>query len=306
MPIFHCPMGAPYYDGENCILCGLCEATTNEEQIEATKKIRVYLKGRPEKKIITQKIAVCGKGGVGKSTIVSLISNCLAEDDYKVLVFDLDESNTGLFRMFGFPQEPKPLINVLNRFAEEGPKTDSAWLAKEKIGFQDIPAEYVLKNQNLNFIMAGKISDPFQGCACLMADVTRELMGKFITQEKESVLADMEAGIESFGRGVERHVDTVLIVVEPSYESISLAGKIAYMADGIGVRKVRAILNKIPSQKIEQKIKAELIEKEIMTIGTLKIDDQIYETNFEGKPPDSITAKKSIKKIVRSLFDDLI
>ena len=154
--------------------------------------------------------------------------------------------------------------------------------------------------------MVGKISDPLQGCACLMADVTRELMCKLVTKEKESVLIDMEAGIESFGRGVERHVDTVLIIVEPSYESISLAGKIAYMADGIGVRKVRAILNKIPSQKIEEKVKAELLNKEIITIGSVYMDDQIYEANFEGKSLDSMSAKQSIQQMVRSLFTELI
>jgi CO dehydrogenase maturation factor len=306
MPIFHCPMGAPYYEAENCILCGLCLATTKEERIDATKMIRDYLRSRPEKKGLSKKIAVCGKGGVGKSTILTLMANAMAEEGYKVLVLDNDESNPGLFRMFGFEKQPKPLITLLSRFSEEGPMPDTLWLTKDEISFQDIPSEYTLDINNLKFMMVGKIMDPLQGCACTMADVTRELMGKLLTRDKEAVLIDMEAGIESFGRGVERNVDTVLIVIEPSYESIALAEKIEYMADGIGVTKVRAILNKISSEEVERKILKELEKKEIMSIGTVYLDPRVSEANFEGKALSDSTAKEEIKKITRSLLDESI
>ncbi len=304
MPIFHCPIGAPYYEAENCILCGLCLATTKEERIEATKKIREYLRSRPGRKGLTRKIAVCGKGGVGKSTTVTLLARAMEESDYKVLVLDHDESNPGLFRMFGLEKQPKPLISLLSRFSEEGPTPDTQWLAKGEISLQDIPSEYTLNVNNMKFMMIGKITDPLQGCACTMADITRELMGKLLVKEKEAVLIDMEAGIESFGRGVERNVDTVLIIVEPSYESVALAEKIEYMADGIGVGKVRAILNKIPTEEIERKILKELEKKEILSIGTVYLDPGISEANFEGKALGDFASKVAIKEIVGRLFDE--
>jgi CO dehydrogenase maturation factor len=302
MPIFHCPMGAPYYEGEQCILCDLCLATTPQERVEATKKIREYLRTRPEKKGLSKKIAVCGKGGVGKSTVVTLLANAMSEDGYRILVLDNDESNPGLFRMFGLEREPKPLISLLSRFSEKDSMPDALWLRKDEILFEDIPSEYILDANNLKLMMVGKIMDPLQGCACTMADVTRAFMGKLLTRDKESVLIDMEAGIESFGRGVERNVDTVLIVVEPSYESISLAGKIEYMADGIGVTKVRAILNKITSDEVEKKILKELEKKEIRSIGTVHVDSQIQEANFEGKALSDSDAKEEIKQITRRLL----
>jgi CO dehydrogenase maturation factor len=304
MPIFHCPMGAPYYEAENCILCGLCLATTKEERIEATQKIREYLRAQPVRKGLSKKIAVCGKGGVGKSTTVTLMAQAMVEEDYNVLVFDMDESNPGLFRLFGFDREPKPLITLLSRFAEDGSSSETDWLSKDQIYFEDIPSEYTVEAGNLRFIMVGKITDPLQGCACSMADVTRGLMGKLLTKDKEAVVVDREAGIESFGRGVERNVDTVLIIVEPSFESIALGEKIAYMADGIGVNKVRAILNKIPSEKAERKILDELEKRDILPIGTVYLDSTISEASFEGKALGDSNAKESMKKIVRALFDE--
>ena len=302
MPIFHCPMGAPYYEAESCILCGLCLAMTTEERIEATKKIREYLRTRPERKGLSKKIAICGKGGAGKSTIVTLLAKVMAEDGYRILVLDNDESNPGLLRMFGFEKEPKPLIAILSRFSEKEPTPDAMWLKKDEISFEDIPSEYTLDVNNLKLMMVGKITDPLQGCACTMADVTRTFMGKLLAKDKETVLIDMEAGIESFGRGVERNVDTVLIIIEPSYESIALAGKIEYMADGIGVSKVRAILNKISSEEVEKKILSELEKREIRSIGTVHLDPQIHEANFEGNALSDSNAKEEIKKIIRRLL----
>ena len=66
-------------------------------------------------------------------------------------------------------------------------------------------------------------------------------------------MVDMEAGVESFGRGVERNADTVLIIVEPSFESMALAGKIVYMSEGMGIYRVKAILNKVPSESMREK-----------------------------------------------------
>jgi len=305
MGLFHCPMGAAFYDDDGCILCEMCSATTEEEMIEASKKIRAHLRANAPRSRLVQKIAVCGKGGVGKSTVVTLMADVLAGEGYSVLVLDTDESNPGLYRLLGFDEEPRSLITLLSRFATgQGGSTDTEWLRREKIGIKDIPSEYVLSRGGLKFMMVGKIEDPFQGCACSMADVTRELIGKLLLKDKEVVLLDMEAGIESFGRGVERSVDTLLIIVEPSFESLALAEKIGYMADGIGINKVRAILNKIPSEKSEEKIIKELEKKKTKPIGTVYFDPQINEAGFEGKAIGDSRAKEDVKRIARLLLDE--
>lgn len=304
MGIFHCPMGAPFYDDEDCIDCGMCSATTEAEMVEASKKIRAYLRSHAANKGPIKKIAVCGKGGVGKSTVVNLMANALRREGYSVLVLDTDESNPGLYRMFGFAEQPKPLIRLLSRFSAGQPEPNTEWITRDEIAIQDIPAEYILNRDGLKFLMVGKIEDPFQGCACSMADITRDLMGKLVVKDKEVALVDMEAGIESFGRGVERNVDTVLMVVEPSFESMALAEKIGYMAEGMGIGRIWAILNKVPSDNTGQRMIEELNKRKIKVIGTVYYDPQISEAGFEGKAPGNSKAMEDVRGIIRRMLDE--
>jgi len=259
MGIFHCPFGCPHHESEGCIDCGLCSATTKEEMIEASKKIRAYLKSNSRQGGSVKKIAVCGKGGVGKSTIVSLLANVLVDQGHQVLVLDTDESNPGLYRLFGFDKQPKPLFSLQSRFSyTEEPEEDTFWIMLPEIKLEDIPPDYLAAKNNLGFLMVGKIEDPFQGCACSMADVTRGLVSRLQLKENEILLIDMEAGVESFGRGVERSVDMVLSVVEPSFESMALAEKIIYMAEGMGIDRSGALLNKVSSEDVQEKMIAQL------------------------------------------------
>jgi CO dehydrogenase maturation factor len=307
MGLFHCPIGAAVYEDSVCIRCGLCMAKTREEAVVASKIIREYLKTHVSaraKKYLIQKIAVCGKGGVGKSTVSTLITRCLEEYGYNLLVIDTDESNPGLFRSFGFEMMPRPLMSSLERFSLGEQVRDTQWLEKDAITFDDVPSEFILGNGNLRFMMVGKIDDPFQGCACSMADVTRDFIIRLTPKDREIALVDSEAGVESFGRGVERGVDTLLIVVEPSYESLALSEKISYMAEGIGIPRIRAILNKIPSVHVEEKIIKDLIRKGIRYLGAVYLDSKVSEAGFEGMPLSESEAKGQMRTITRLMLDE--
>jgi len=298
-------MEAAFYDDDGCIDCGMCSAVTEQEMVEASKKIRAYLRSHAASEGPVKKIAVCGKGGAGKSTIVALIANALRSKGYSVLVIDTDESNPGLYRLFGLDKEPKPLMTLLSRFPSRSRrKSDSKWLQREQITIPDIPAQYLLNRDGLKLLTVGKIQDPFQGCACSIADMTRDLMGKLVVGEKEIVLVDMEAGIESFGRGVERNVDTVLVIVEPSFESMTLAEKICYMAEGMGIVRVKAILNKVPSEKVEQKMIEELNKRSVKSLGTVYFDPQLNEAGFEGAPLGDSKATGDIQTIITLLLGE--
>jgi CO dehydrogenase maturation factor len=299
-------MGAAFYDDDECIHCEMCEAITEEEMVQASNRIREYLRTHAvNAKGPIKKIAVCGKGGVGKSTTVNLISNTLMEEGHQVLVLDTDDSNPGLYRTFNFDVQPKPLIRLLSRFSKGDPETNTEWILKDQIAIEDIPPEYILNRNGLKFMMVGKIENPFQGCSCSMANITRDLLLKLVLKDREMALVDMEAGVESFGRGVERSADTVLIIVEPSFESMTLAERIGYMAEGMGINRVRVILNKVPSESTKQKMEEQLKEKRLTVIGTVYYDVNVSEAGFEGKAPD-ITSKamKDVRGVIKQLLKE--
>lgn len=298
---FHCPMGAAFYDDEGCILCEMCSAKTEQEMIEASKKIRAHLKSQAPRNTPLRKIAVAGKGGVGKSTVTVLLANVMKQKGYAVLVLDTDESNPGLLKLFGFEKEPTPLINLLPRFSSGDISLDTEWLKRDGITLSTIPAEYIVEGAGLKFMMVGKIQDPFQGCACSMADMSRELIGKLSLAENEIIVVDMEAGVESFGRGVERYMDTVLVLVEPSLESIALAEKISYMAQGMGIDRVSAILNKVTSNRAEERMLEELRKRNVRVAGTVYFDSILNEAGFEGIVPLDSPAMANVQKVINRL-----
>jgi len=304
MGVFHCPFGCPHYEAEGCIDCGLCAATTNAEMVEASKKIRAYLKEHSQQGGPIKKIAICGKGGVGKSTTVTLMAKALAALNYTVLVLDTDESNPGLYRSLGFDETPKPLLSLMSRFSyTEEPEADTHWIMLPEIKITDIPPAFIPHQNSINFLMVGKIDNPFQGCACSMADVTRGLVSRLSLNEKEILLIDMEAGVESFGRGVERSVDLILSITEPSFESMALTEKIVYMAEGMGIDRVGALLNKVTSEDIKEKMMAELEKRNVQTLGTIHFDQGVFEAGFEGRPPEKTKAGEEIKEVTQLLIN---
>jgi len=280
MGLFHCPIGAVGYGQEGCIQCGLCAATTRAEKIAATEKLREWIQENadlrnPDLKI--KKIAICGKGGAGKSTTTALLAGALDKLGYQILIMDTDSSNGGLWRKLGMADAPPPLSNT----AEEDPKM-MAFLQREPLYFSDIDDFFLRKNSSRLLLSAGKIDDPLMGCACTIGTYAKMLIENITPMKREIVIADQEAGVESFGRGIEQSCDTVLILVEPSNESIELAGKIQYMAQGLGIRRIRAILNKIEDEDQEEYVRDALSDLGVRYLGSLPLLKTIRNNNLFG------------------------
>ena len=228
------------------------------------------------------KISVCGKGGSGKSTVVALLANEAVAQKLRVLVVDSDESNSGLFRMLGFDQPPVPLMELLG--GKKGVKekmSQPSILTAPQIFLEDISPQHMVKKGNLTLVSIGKILQVLEGCACPMGVLSREFLGKLRLKENEIAFVDMEAGIEHFGRGIDASLDSVLLVVEPSLESISLAEKIRDLAAGIR-KSLWAVLNKIPSDSIASRLKKEMEQRKIEVVGVIPSDPAIFEAGLTG------------------------
>ena len=249
------------------------------------------------------KISVCGKGGSGKSTIVTLLANEALKRGYQVLVVDSDESNSGLFRMLGFARPPVPLMELVG--GKKGLKqkmSQPSILSETNIQTAQIPEEYLLKRNGLKLTAIGKILQSLEGCACPMGVLSREFLKKLDLAEDELAIVDMEAGVEHFGRGVETSIDSVLIVVEPPLESVNVGQKIHELASGIGIRNVWAVLNKVPTGEIATRLKTELRERHIEVVGCIYFDADIFASSIEGKIPVNGVAVREIKEVMDSIL----
>ena len=293
MGLFHCPLGAPYYDDDSCIDCGLCYAKTHEDKVEASRRIREYMKAHAARTSAVSKVAVCGKGGSGKTTAVALLTQAFNEAGRSVIVIDADESNPGLGRMLGIRGEPEPISDL---FGEDG-----LFAERGKFSMDDIPPGFVSAVDGVRFLAVGKILDPFQGCACSMAESARQVVEKLELKDGELLILDMEAGVESFGRGVERHADTILMVVEPSFESIVVAGRIAQMAQGMGIGRMGAIINKAASDAMASRTREELEKLGVKVFGALYYSREIAEAAFEGRMVKNGALAKEAGAVIAAL-----
>ena len=268
---------------------------------ETQKDINEVKPNTDEKKI--RKLCVTGKGGVGKSTISSIIARVLAQKGLKILMIDTDESNPGLYKKLEISREPVPLISYLDRFNLEYGIPEGTWISQEEIGFDEIPDEFVEANRNISLMETGKITKSLQGCACSMADFSKQLMKALVPKEDEIVIADLEAGVESFGRGIEQGADAVIAVTETSNDSISLAAQIRKMSEEVGIGKVYTICNRIPEKNIElvKGIFREICGEE--PFGIITVDEEIIESGMTGgSVPESSVMFSEVKKIVDNIF----
>lgn len=302
MGLFHCPIGAIGYGQDGCIQCGLCAATTRAEKIAATEKLRAWIQENADLRNLDlkiKKIAVCGKGGAGKSTTTALLAGALDKLGYQVLVMDTDSSNGGLWRKLGMTDSPPPLSNT----AEEDPKM-LAFLQRDPLYFSDIDDYFLRKNSSRLLLSAGKIDDPLMGCACTIGTYAKMLIENIKPMKREIIIADQEAGLESFGRGIEQSCDTVLILVEPSNESIELAGKIQYMAQGLGIRRIRAILNKIEDEDQEEFVRDALSDLGVRYLGSLPLLKSIRNNNLFGNELTPDLSYSLAGQIVKFMLDE--
>lgn len=232
------------------------------------------------------KLMICGKGGSGKSTIAALLAKASVETGNSVLVIDTDESNFGLHRQLGV-ELPPDFINyfggknvVLEKIMAAAPDYESVSFFDKKWQIADIPSEYYCEKNGIKLIAIGKIHDVGEGCACTMGVLAKEFIGKLNLNSKEVVLIDTEAGIEHFGRSVEQDVDAILMVVDPSYESMKLSEKVLELSNTLE-KPVYYILNKVDENN--QQFMRESIDNQEMIIAAIPTNTSLSVAGLKGE-----------------------
>jgi len=231
------------------------------------------------------KIAIGGKGGVGKTTVCAVWAQLFAEDGFDVLAIDADP-NTSLASAFGIPCErsPEPLIKMKELIAERTGSGKDAVGAYFKLNpkVSDLPERYWHEMGRLKLLVLGAITQAGAGCACPEGAFLKALLTHTILQRQEMVLVDLAAGVEFMGRASVRGIDALVIVVEPGGRSIETANNMAKMAGELGIRSVAAIANKITEDSETDVIKSQL--KDIIMLGTLRYSRSIQEADLKRTP----------------------
>ena len=242
----------------------------------------VLVKTRRRVLMSNMKISVCGKGGSGKSVLTAMLAFQAQARGLKVLVIDSDESNSGLYRLLGFQKPPTPLLALVGGKNEVRQRMGRVDLfAGEQILVDDIPAPYIVERDNLKSVSIGKIMQSLEGCACPMGVLCREFLNKLRLTKGEVAIVDMEAGVEHFGRGIDEHIDTILLVVEPSMESVFMAEKIRELA--VGVKKtIWAVLNKTHTETMAAELVQMLEKNSIDVVGVIPYDPAVFEACLKG------------------------
>jgi len=238
------------------------------------------------------KLLICGKGGSGKSTVSSLLAKAMTIKGFDVLVIDTDESNYGLHRQLGM-ELPDDFINffggkkkTIKRMIEffknvdvEKMESEPMKIFDQRWGFDDLPGKFLATKNGIKLLSIGKIHDFGEGCACPMGVLAKTLLDNMDVTEKEVVIVDTDAGVEHFGRGVEKGCDAILAVIEPSYESLKLAGKIDSMAKGIGM-KIYFVLNKVDDDN-----RAVMLESldQLNVVGAIPVNKDVFNAGLAGE-----------------------
>jgi CO dehydrogenase maturation factor len=233
------------------------------------------------------KIAITGKGGVGKTTISALLSYVYASEGKKVIAVDADP-DANLATAIGVSKNEAEKIKPIAEMAElieerTGAKPgNSGGIFKLNPRVDDIPEGFGYKVNSVTLLVMGKSKIAASGCYCPENALLRRLLKHLIVERDEVVIVDMEAGIEHLTRGTAEGVDAFIVVVEPGQRSLQTAVAVKHLAKGLGVKKVFVVANKVRNKEDIMFIKNSLSEIEFL--GSISFNNDIMESDIKGLP----------------------
>jgi CO dehydrogenase maturation factor len=231
------------------------------------------------------KIAISGKGGVGKTLLASMLSKIFAQSGYSVIAIDADpDANLAATLGFPNPEQITPISEMSDLIEERtGARPgQSAPYFKLNPKVDDIPDQYALKQNGIRLMRMGKLKRGGSGCYCPENTLLKALLAHLLVARNEVVILDMEAGIEHLGRGTAGMVDKLIVVVEPGRRSIETALNIKQLATEIGLDNVAVIGNKVRSQSEREIIVSSLLGFEFL--GFIPYDQAVVDADLANLP----------------------
>jgi len=250
------------------------------------------------------KLAVSGKGGVGKTTFSALLIRTLNAQGKRVLAIDADP-DANLAAALGIPDSDKivPIAEMKELVFErtEAQPGSIGGFFKLNPKVDDLPDALSAKLDNIKLMRLGGVKKGGGGCICPESTLLRALVIHVVLSRDEVVVMDMEAGIEHLGRATASAVDKLIVVVEPGRRSIDTAGYIKKLASEIGLKNICVVGNKIRSKKDEEFLKKHMSGFKLL--GFIPYDEALIEADLDGVSPFDVdsTTKADIKEMITKL-----
>lgn len=249
------------------------------------------------------KIAITGKGGVGKTTLAALMAYLYAETGQKVIAIDADPA-ASLAYALGLPAELAAQVTpiaemdelIYERTGAKPGTTGGFFTLNPRV--DDIPDRFSVLHRGIRLLQLGTISTGGSGCICPESAILRSLVTYAILYRDEVMILDMEAGLEHLGRATAQAVNAFLIVVEPGRRSLSTAQSIRQLAADIGVKNCYVVGNKVRDEADRDFIHRNL-PPDLPVIGFLSLNPRAVEADMRGEAifdaaPELVTEARQI------------
>ncbi len=240
------------------------------------------------------KVAISGKGGVGKTTLAGVMSRILADQGYKVLSIDADP-DSNLASAIGIEQaklkDIRPLAQMKEFIEERTGAKRGAYGSFFKMNpkVDDIPEKFSVSKDGIRLLVLGTIPQGGGGCFCGENVLLKSLLSHLFVERDEYVVVDMEAGLEHLGRGTTAYMDALIVVVEPGQRSMQTARQVKSLADDLGIKRVYIVGNKVVAEPDLVMIKEHLAG--LPFLGYMSQNEKILEADKLGVSPYDLDGK---------------
>ena len=246
------------------------------------------------------KLAITGKGGVGKTTLSSTLARLYADEGRTVLAADVDpDANLGL--ALGLSQEEVdqivPISKMRTLVEERTGATASNKFFKLNPQVSDIPDTFSKDINGVKLLVMGTVDVGGSGCVCPEHVMLKSILSALTYRKNDVVIMDMEAGLEHLGRGTAANMDQFVVVIEPGARSVQTYHNVKRLAKDLGVKRVRVVANKVRDERDEEFVRGAIPAEDLL--GMIHYNTEVIDADRNGKSPYdySPTAIEEIRKI---------
>jgi len=249
------------------------------------------------------KIAVSGKGGVGKTLIAAGLARGFAERGLRTMAIDADSSPNLALTLGLSPEEARKIVPISENKELVESKTGTGYSGVYRLSFtvDDIVRDYAVSTPfGVSLIVMGTVKAMDAGCMCAPTAVIRALLRHLIVERNEAVVLDLEAGVEHIGRGTARQVDALLIVADSNLKSLETAKHIRDLAANAGMKQLFLVANRVMNETQREAVKSYAEKNGLSILTFIPFDEKVTEADMLGETPlkhKDFTAVQAIDNI---------